>query len=488
MNQAMSDVEKRADLDLALCKPQILQIAHLAAQMGGQAFLVGGCVRDILLGIPPKDIDIEIFHISHDDLETALKKEFKVNFIGKSFGVFKLKEYPIDISTPRLETVIGYTHQSFCISTDPHLSLKKAAERRDFTINAMFLDPLSGLIHDPFGGQADLENKILRHVSTKFTEDALRVLRGMQFIARFELTADPATTELCKTLAPYYLAQERVFEEWQKLLLQGIKPSLGLEFLRQTGWIRHYPELQALINCPQDPTWHPEGDVWVHTLHALDAFARKRINNPEEDLIVGLAVLCHDFGKPITTHRDEQGRIRSPGHDVASQAPTRNFLNQITRNKLLIESVVILVALHMRPSELYRGKANDSAIRRLATAVGHMDRLMRVVEADDEGRPPHPPNKEIIDWLLKRCEALFIQDKSPSPILLGRHLIALGLSPQPSFSNILKLAFDAQLDGHFSDETSGLIYLKEAILPKFEKTLPLKAVPMEPVAEQSILG
>lgn len=474
---------KKTDIHLPFLGPQILKIAQIVAEIGGQAYLVGGCVRDILLGTIPKDIDMEVFKVTHDDLEKILRKEFKVNFIGKSFGVFKLKEYPIDISTPRLETIIGYTHKSFCVSTDSNLSIEKAAERRDFTINAIFLDPLTGTLKDPFKGREDLQNKVLRHVSAKFTEDPLRVLRGMQFISRFELTPHPSTVELCKTLVPYYLPQERVFEEWHKLLLKGTKPSLGLNFLKQTGWLRHYPELQALVNCPQDPDWHPEGDAWTHTLYALDAFAAKRIDHPEEDLIIGLAVLCHDLGKPLTTHKDAQGRIRSPGHDIAGEAPTRSFLSQLTRNKLLIERVVNLVVLHMRPGELYRGKASDSAIRRLANAAGRVDRLLRVVEADDAARPPLPPNTEIVEWLLDRCEMLLVKDQSPTPIILGRHLLALGHSPHPLFSRILKLAFEAQLDGHFQDETSGLVYLQEAILPAFQKSLPVKSVPQKPFLE-----
>lgn len=476
----MPHLTKKPTIYLPFLGPQVLKIAQMVADIGGQAYLVGGCVRDMLLGLTPKDIDIEVFHITHNELEAILKKEFKVNFIGKSFGVFKLKEYPIDISTPRLETIIGYTHKSFCVSTDPHLSITKAAERRDFTINAIFLDPITGIIHDPFNGREDLQNKVLRHVSHKFTEDPLRVLRGMQFASRFELTPHPTTTALCSTLVPYYLPHERVFDEWQKLFLKGTKPSLGLEFLRKSGWLRHYPELQHLINCPQDPTWHPEGDVWTHTLHAMDAFARKRIDNPEEDLLIGLAVLCHDFGKPLTTHKDAQGRIRSPGHDVAGEAPTRSFLSYLTRNRLLIEKVVRLVVLHMRPSELFKSKASDGAIRRLANAVGRMDRLLRVVEADDEARPPLPPNKEIIEWLLDRCEMLLIKDQSPVPIILGRHLISLGHEPHPLFSQILKLCFEAQLDGRFHDETSGLVYLQEEILPTFKKNLRAKSLPEKP--------
>lgn len=456
--------------------PHILKIARMVESAGGRAYLVGGCVRDMLMGLTPNDMDIEVFHLSDEDLIHLLRKEFKLSFIGKSFGVLKLKEYPVDISTPRLETIIGYTHQSFCVSTDPHLPLKTAAARRDFTINAIFFDPLTHEILDPWNGRKDLKDKVLRHVSKKFVEDPLRVLRGMQFISRFELTPHPDTIELCKNLVSYYLPPERVFDEWHKLLIKGKKPSLGLDFLKQTGWIRHYPELQALIDCPQDPEWHPEGDVWTHTLYALDAFARKRINNPDEDFIVGLAVLCHDIGKPVSTYKDQHGRIRSPGHDIAGETPTRAFLSQLTRNKFLIEMVVILVALHMRPSELYKGKATDGAIRRLANAVGRIDRLLRVVEADEEGRSPLPPNRHIIEWLLQRCDVLLIKNKSPSPIILGRHLIALGHNPSPFFSHILKLAFEAQLDGRFQDETSGLVYLQEQILPSLQKNLPIKSL------------
>ncbi len=421
-------------------------------------------MRDALLEIPPKDIDMEVYGLAVDEVEAALQPHFRLDSVGRAFGVIILKGHAIDLALPRRESRTGPKHSDFKVEGDPTMSPREAASRRDFTINTISCDPLTGEILDPFSGAADLKAKRLRHVSAAFSEDALRVLRGMQFVARFELKPDPATVKLCRHLSPADLPAERLWEEWKKLLLKGISISAGLEFLKDCQWLPHFPELEALVGCEQDPKWHPEGDVWAHTLHCLDAFAAHRIGDDWEDLVVGLAVLCHDFGKPQTSYTDQAGRIRSPRHDVEGVPVARRFLERLTRQKKIFTEVLPLVEQHMRPLALYRDGAGDTAVRRLAARVKRVDRLIRVAHADKFGRPPiQPDGFPEGEWLLNKTKALAIQDNAPKPILLGRHLIELDIKPGPHFSKILDRAYEDQLNGAFHNEHDGRLYLKQLV-------------------------
>lgn len=427
---------------------------------GGRALLVGGCVRDAALGQSCKDVDIEVYGIAPQKLRALLSTRFTIDLVGENFGVLKIRHYPIDVAIPRRETQTGRGHRDFDISADPELPMDVAAARRDFTINAMSLDPLTGELYDFFGGMDDLQNRILRHTSPRFVEDALRVLRGMQFAARLELTPATDTVALCASITPSDLARERIFEEWRKLVVQGVRPSLGLEFIRSCNWLQHFPELEALVNCPQDPEWHPEGDAWSHTVLCMDAFASHRIGDEFEDMVVGFAVLCHDLGKPSTT-RKEGGRWRSKGHTEAGEPPTREFLARMTDHRDLVEAIVPLVREHLRPVYLHAATASDAAVRRLAHRVGRIDRLVRVAIADHEGRHPMEPGPFTAgNWLLERAHALDVADQAPKPILMGRHLIDMGLTPGPMFSPLLKACYKAQLDGKFNDLEGGLAFAR----------------------------
>ena len=435
-------------------------VAEIVRRAGGRALLVGGCVRDGLLGGAPKDFDVECFGISAADLRAALSERFELDLVGASFGVIKMHGHDIDVAMPRRETKLGLGHRAFEMECDPTLTIEEASARRDFTINAIYSDPLTGEVLDPWNGRADLERRILRHVGVHFGEDPLRVLRGMQFVARFGLAPAPETIEVCRGMTPEGLASERLMVEWSKLLLQGVEISKGLNFLRDTGWVRYYPELAALIGCRQDPAWHPEGDVWNHTLCCLDAFARRRDQigrNADEDIVVGLAVLCHDFGKPACTAYDPvKKRIRSLGHDEAGAEPTLSFLRRLTNEERLFKEVPPLVRLHMRPFAMWKNRASDGAIRRLAAHVVRIDRLLRVAAADDEGRPPFPSEPEPLEWLAAQAERLRVADSAPKPLVMGRDLVALGMKPGPEFGKILKAAYEAQLDGRFSTREEGL--------------------------------
>ena len=445
--------------------PEVKVVAELVKKAGGRALLVGGCVRDELLGLEPKDFDIECFGISGQDLQAALGEKFELDLVGISFGVIKLKHLEIDVAMPRRETKLGLGHRAFGMEYDPTLTIEEASARRDFTINAIYRDPLTDEILDPWNGRVDLEKRILRHVSPHFVEDPLRVLRGMQFVARFDLPPAQETIEVCRTMTPEGLAPERLFGEWEKLLVQGVKISRGLNFLKDVGWVKYYPELEKLIGCKQDPEWHPEGDVWNHTLCCLDAFARERDEGRgkrEEDLVVGLAVLCHDFGKPACTSYDPvKKRIRSLGHDEEGVEPTLSFLRRLTNEERLLKEVPPLVRLHMRPFAMWRDRSSDGAIRRLAAKVVRIDRLLRVAAADDAGRPPFPSEPEPLKWLAEQAERLRVADSAPKPIVQGRDLIALGMKPGVEFGRILKAAYEAQLDGKFHDLKGGLEYVEE---------------------------
>ena len=443
--------------------PKLLKITEELSKLfyknGGNLLLVGGSVRDLLIGISPHELDFEARGLSLEQIKKLLSEKFRCDEVGKAFGVLRIKGFPIEIALPRTEKKSGIGHKGFDVEIDPDLPFEKAVQRRDFTINAMAFDPLERVLLDPCNGREDLRNRILRHVGPAFCEDPLRVLRGMQFIARFDLSPNQETVDVCKSMEMENLAPERIFEEWKKLILKGKNISGGLNFLKDTGWVKYFPELSALIGCEQDPEWHPEGDVWVHTLHCMDAFARERIGEEWEDLVVGFGVLCHDLGKPLTTKIGDDGRIRSPLHEPKGEAPTRSFLSRMTNQVDLQEQVVPLVRRHLTPRTFYKDKASDGAIRRLANKVKRIDRLVRVASADIKGRPPREDDFPEGPWLIKRAEELEVKDSEPKPIILGRHLIDRGLKPGPAFSPILEQCFEEQLDGTFKDLEGGLSFL-----------------------------
>ncbi len=346
------------------------------------------------------------------------------------------------------------------IEGDPDLSFDEACSRRDFTINAILKDPLTGEVVDPFDGQGDIERKMLRMVSREtFAEDSLRVLRACQFAARFEFDIEPETVEVCKQVDVTDLPKERIWAECEKLLLKPQRPSIGLKWLYDLGVVEQlFPEMQALVGVPQEPDWHPEGNVDVHTLMVVDE-AKKLIDDLDHprQVTVMLGALAHDFGKPPTTEFVD-GKMRSRGHDVAGVEPTLTFLDTLGLHTLdgydVRNQIVQLVRYHLKPGEYYKSKSpvGDGAFRRLARKV-EPDLLYRVAKADSLGRNPDwlPRDKwfdsAAQEWFIERVRELQIEKKAPEPILLGRHLIELGLEPSPQFKKILDAVYELQLDG-----------------------------------------
>jgi tRNA nucleotidyltransferase (CCA-adding enzyme) len=433
---------------------------HCTAK-GGKVYLVGGCVRSALLGEDVLDFDVEVFHLTPELLESILKELAPVAKVGKAFGIYKLSGWPIDVGLPRSERKMGSGHRGFEISIDPTMPVEEAAKRRDFTVNALYFDIIEETLVDPLGGLTHLENRCLRHCSDRFVEDPLRVLRAMQFAARLPAEVCPETLDLCRSLTPEGLSPERYFAEWEKLLLEGKRPSAGLSFLKECGWLRYFPELEALSGCPQDPKWHPEGDVYEHTLHCLDAFAQSRTGNREEDLVVGFAVLCHDMGKPSTTEFID-GHLRSHGHETAGLKPARIFMKRLNLATKLAEQVLPLIKCHMRPAVLFQEKSSPAAIRRLARDCGRLDLLLRVFRADSAGRPPFPDNSsEANDWLLSSARRLQVASSKPKPLLNGHDLMKRGWAAGPSMGRFLAEAYEQQLDDAFTGREEALQWLED---------------------------
>ena len=445
----------------------------------GRPRLVGGGVRDWLLGLEPKDFDVEVAGVDFEQLQRALEPFGSTDVVGRSFGVIKVRsrasgtEY--DFSLPRRESKTGAGHRGFAVAPDPNLSDAEAAARRDFTVNAIALDPFSGALIDPHDGRRDLEARVLRHTSAAFVEDPLRVLRAMQLAARFDFTLAPATATLCREIAATFheLPVERVWGEWQKWAEKSARPSRGLAVLEETGWLQHFPEIAAMRDTPQEPEWHPEGDVFTHTQHCVDALATLdewKASEPPRRRILMFAVLAHDFGKPGTTQRTEKrGKMRwtSNGHEPAGGPIAVAFLRRIGAPLELDAPVSALVVHHLAHQHGKHAEFTDTQVRRLARklAPATIDDLALVMTADSLGRPPlaTPETHARIAQLREKARELALEATAPKPILLGRHLIAIGHQPGPTFKPLLDAAFEAQLDGAFADEPGGIAWLKQHI-------------------------
>lgn len=476
----------------------VVRLATTVAQAGGRALLVGGHVRDELVGRPTKDFDLEVFGLPVRQVEDLLRSFGSVSQVGKSFGIFKTRVdgVDIDVGLPRRETKVGTGHRGFTVDVDPMMPPTQAARRRDFTINALMKDPLTGEVLDPFNGRTDLEQHMLRVVDPEtFVDDPLRVYRGFQLAARFSLTADPTTLTLFRTMLPQLdeLARDRVRDEWTKLFTLAERPSIGLALAQVVGFFTHaFPTIEALTTTPQDPTLHPEGDVWAHTLLAVDharQLAGGEQYSRESVLVVVLATFLHDLGK-VTTTEIRDGRIRSLDHEAAGVDPARDFLERSGFSDRVIAPVLGIIANHLKPAQLYasdlRGAwVSGGALRRLARRVAPatIDQLAIVAAADHLGRGPFPqpdgssawPTSDpASEWLRAESAACGVLGGRPEPSLYGRDLMDRGWPAGPELGRVLEAAEQladhgwtrdqllAQLN-HATDPTAAAILLESAL-------------------------
>lgn len=446
------------------------RIIDLLEQGGATGvYFVGGSVRDHFLDQQNiKDIDIEVFGLNYDEMVGILSPYFRVNLVGRSFGTLKVDQQ-IDVSIPRRESKMGIGHKSFRVDTAPDMTFPEAAKRRDFTVNAIGMKR-DGTVVDPYNGVEDIRRKTLRATSDAFSEDPLRVLRGMQFAARFGFQLAPETAVMCRRLCGEFtaLSPERVWGEWEKWATKSRFPSLGLRVLDATGWLVCFPELAALRGTPQHPDWHREGDVFEHVMSVVDQMAlivsEKRLSE-QDRLTLMFAALLHDVGKPLTLIEREPGIWLSLGHSEAGVPLAQCFLETMKAPGRLVELVLPLVREHQAHMQLPRGETpSDTLVRQLAYRLKPTKMRLwgDLVAADTNDQVAHSPQP----W-LDAAKRLGIDNTPPKPLLQGRDLIALGMESGREMGEILKIAFETQLNGEFLTHEEATVWLKDFVFTRF---------------------
>lgn len=467
---------------------EVLDLCREIRGLGGTALLVGGSVRDMVVNtefkqkdITYKDLDFEIYGLSRETVRLILLEKFgeeNINDVGKSYGITKVKiknlDEPLDISIPRRDSKSGITHKDFDVKADPSMNIQEASFRRDLSMNCLGYDPLTQILFDPYNGVEDIKNRTINVIDEKtFEEDPLRVMRVMQFLSRFEFTPSNKTLRICKQMTSEgqldNLSKSRVSGEFYKLLVKGIRPSIGLEFARETGILeRYWPELNALVGVQQPEKYHPEGDVWTHTLQVVDAgsqIAKRENMNDDNKIVFMLACICHDMGKATTTEFID-GKWRAWGHEEAGVSTTKNFLDRFSPDIIKLDQrkkVLPLVAEHLKPitlhEEFLKGNNMNSAIKRLSVRLSKgyknypnggntsIGTLALVSEADQRGRNANStlPLKESEvslnwkDWILKTATDLGVRYKPKIETISGTELMnLLEKKPGPWIGAVLK--------------------------------------------------
>jgi len=463
---------------------------------GNDVHAVGGYVRDLIRRNPSEDVDILITHHPVEDIVEKIKSHGKVDLVGKSFGVIKftIEGKTYDIALPRKDVSKGTAikgHKDFLISADPDLPIEKDLERRDFRCNSMALRLADGKIFDPFGGQKDTQEKIIRLTNPQtFPDDPLRVIRVARFASVLNFSVDSSVYEISKDINLTGLSVERVNEELFKILLLSSLPSVGLEELFKLGVLHQlFPELYSLTLSIQDSIFHPEKDqfghhtVWYHTLLTVDH--AKRLAglfslSPEKKLALLLTALYHDIGKSSTSEWEfKRGRmvITNNSHDVVGEKIVKKIFNRFKifswNGYNLRKMVLILIRTHHRATELWQNReiVTKKAFNRLAADVdGEIELLVYLDAVDRAGR-----KKRLVQgldrqakWLLKKFEELNVSKETIKPLIMGRDLIKLGLSPGPVMGKVLKELYRLQLDNEFDTKAQGLKIAREIVKEKLQ--------------------
>ncbi len=446
--------------------PMVMRIVRTVDEHGGRTLLVGGAVRDLLLGFEVKDLDIEVHGLGSEQLENILKECGPVSLVGKVFGVFRVHNLDVDWSLPRIDRV----GRKPDVSIDPFMGIDQAFRRRDLTINAMGIDLMTKELIDPFDGLQDLRDGVLRATDEQlFIEDPLRFFRVMQFIGRFVMQPDKQLNTICQRMDLREVSVERIEAEFEKLLLKSKRPSLGLRWLHQINRLDDIlPELAATVGIEQNPAFHPEGDVFEHAMQAVDAAAMLEYDNDADKVVMLFASLCHDLGKPTTTET-KKGKITSFGHAQEGVPLTKKLLRRITRKKEMVERVCKLVKYHMLPIQFVDAKAKLSAYKRLAKKLAPhvtLQMLAQLSLVDKRGRNPHGPEPLThkvpeVEQFLRRAENAQVLVTIEQPVLLGRDLLD-EVGPGPKMGELLKKAYHIQIEEGIKDKEE----LKRRVLGK----------------------
>ena len=443
---------------------------------GGTPYIVGGSVRDYMLNLEVNDYDLEIYKLNSEQIKAAVNHLGVISITGQKFRVMKLRTKSgttFDLSIPRRETKTGPLHTDYIIDADPEMDIFQACLRRDYTVNSAMYNPVLDELYDFYGAMRDVQLRTLRPTSNQYDKDALRVLRGMQIAGRKGFRFASAYQPLTRAMMLEYsdLSRERIWEEWVKWAGMSRYPSMGIEFLVDTGWIDLYPELKNMMGSKQDPIWHPEGDAFVHTLSTVDEMHDicKREGIPyesEERVKLMLAILQHDIAKPKTMIIDTDGRIHNPGHDQLGAAMVPGFMEKIGRvnpdqksEDKLVSNIQTLVANHMRHVGL--DSPSKRTVRRMALDVDNLQHLAYVVEADHSGRKPNkgglPPQMQAI---MRVASEVSLETTKPKPYLKGDILIELGMKQGKDIGRVIAASFEAQLDGEFEDVDGAVKWAK----------------------------
>ncbi len=399
------------------------EVALSAKHNGGRALLVGGFVRDQLLGQTPKDADMEVYGIESGALREMLVKFGRVNCVGESFQVYKLTwrqqktRYELDVSLPRQDRKVSRGHRGFEVHGNPFSTVEEAARRRDFTVNAMMLDPLTDELLDPFGGQSDLQNGILRMVDKEhFAEDSLRVLRAMQFAARFDLEVEPATVEVCRAVDLSDLPAERLWGEWEKLLMKATRPSLGLLVGHQLAvYKKLFPYLETALKR--------RGHQMCKTLDGAAAIKVLLSEYPRQVTLM-LSAICAYLSRP-----ERESFLKQLG--------VFSIENYDVRHKVLI-----LSGERKRSSDWFahRETIEDKDFRFLSARLEpRLVYLLARARGDESAG----------EWFWENAQRLNIEDAAPMRILEGRHLLEMGLEPGPQIGKIVNAVYLRQLETGF---------------------------------------
>lgn len=418
-------------------------IAEGAAALGGRAMLVGGCVRDGLLGLDCADVDCEVYGLAPEQLKALAASFGRVDVSGERYGIYSLRDAGIDLAMPRIERRTGVLHGDFDVQPDGTLPFERAAARRDFTVNAILQDALTGEIVDPFGGRKDLENGILRAVpGGQFEEDPLRVLRGAQFCARFHLTPDAETLAAMRRMDTSRLSAARVKMEMDKALLSADRPDVFFEVLQKAdALLPFFEEVAALAGVPQNPRYHPEGDAFAHTMLVLREAAAVR---DQAGPAFMLAALVHDLGKAVTTKQNARGDWQSIGHETAGVPLVRQFCARLGVSKTDALYAEEMCRLHMRVHTCYYGKARESRTNLLFDA-SHAPRdlaLLAVCDARGTGKPRVQADEEE-QFVMGRLSVY----EQAGPLPTGAMIIRAGGKPGPRMKKALSRARERVLCG-----------------------------------------
>lgn len=428
------------------------QIANIIENAGGEAWITGGACRDTVMGITPRDIDIETFGIEKTSAIEAIRAAgIAAKFAGAAYGII-------------ITTVAGEDIE-VSVASD---TMEAAAGRRDITANAIYFRPATDEWFDPFDGITDIEAGIIR-ATPGFPQDPGRMMRAARFAARFGWEIEPATVAMIRAMAPRMteVAVERIWVEFAKAF-EADRPGDFVWWMREIGIVGSFPEIAAMQGCQQDEVWHPEGDAFEHTMHVMNAAADicRRDGITGEDRIAFIAgAMVHDCGKPETTVVNEAGRIASPGHaEVGARIAARFFERCGIATSQVTSRAIAMTAEHMSHANEISPRTVRRIAARIAASGATITDIARIIEADASGRPPCPAvMPEGARRMVEIAESMNVATGGPAPIIMGRHIIAMGCQPGPRIGRICKAAFEAQIEGAFEDEASGIAWVREAM-------------------------